>query len=156
MDLLAGELRDLLEEMGGRWEGSATNLHKVLDERETAQLPKRPEELAKLVLRVGKMSTVLQTSQGWRKVGGHDGKSKRVLRLALTEEPSENAVVAVDPVAGDSLRDNSDNSDNGNSEGLSARRDNGDNGISSRAGARQPNPTVDPQASSDGRRRFTV
>jgi putative DNA primase/helicase len=159
MDLLAGELRDLLEETGSGWEGSATDLHKVLDERETAHLPKRPEELAKQVLRVGKMSPVLQTSQGWRKVGGHYGKSKRVLKLALTEEPPENAVVAVDPVDPVARRSPCDNSDNGSSEDFSVRRDNGDysdNGMSSRAQDEQHNPDVDLQASNDGRRRFTI
>jgi len=54
-------LRDLLEETGGRWEGSATDLNKVLEERESSHLPPRPEELSKLVLRIGERSPTLET-----------------------------------------------------------------------------------------------
>ncbi len=62
LDLLAAELRDLLEESGGGWEGSATDLHEALGEREAAGFPERPEELSKLALRIGERSPVLDVS----------------------------------------------------------------------------------------------
>ena len=112
LDLLAVELRDLLEDSEGQWEGSATDLHHALAERQAANLPERPEELSKHVLRIGQRSTALQISQGWRKIGGRNGASKRVLKLSL----SKNAVVpvvTVDPPASCHPRNNGTNGNNG-------------------------------------------
>ena len=64
LDLLAMELRGFLEEAGRWWEGSATELYQKLEEREAAGLPERPEELSKLVLRIGERSPALEVSQG--------------------------------------------------------------------------------------------
>lgn len=118
LDLLAAELRDLLEASGGGWEGSATDLHETLGERGTISLPERPEELSKLTLRIGERSPALDVSQGWRKVGGRKGSSKRVLKLAFVKNVLENAVgpvVTVDPTAKNPSGDNGTNSNNGDS-----------------------------------------
>jgi hypothetical protein len=158
-DLLAVELRELLDEAGGTWEGSATDLHKVLEERESAHLPKRPEELSKRVLHIGERSPALETAQGWRKVGGRKGNSRRVLRLALADKVHEDAVVTVDPADDYPPGDNGTNGNNGVSEHSSAGRDdgnNGNNGDSSRARDRGHDPNVDLPAPNDGRRRFTI
>lgn len=117
LDLLAADLRDLLEESGGGWEGSATDLLDALGEREALNLPERPEELSKLALAIGERSPALTVSQGWRKVGGRKGRSKRVLKLSLTTKTPENAVgpvVTVDPQAKTPPRDNGTNGNNGN------------------------------------------
>ncbi len=111
LDLLAAELSSLLETAGGSWEGSATDLHRILEAREAEGLPDRPEALSKLALRIGERSPALRVAQGWRKSGGREGKSRRVLKLALAETTLENAVVTVDPEAG---RDNGDYGNNGN------------------------------------------
>ncbi|BBL79462.1 hypothetical protein RxyAA322_13160 [Rubrobacter xylanophilus] len=173
LDLLAGGLRDLLEESGGKWEGSATDLHRALDEREAASLPGRPEELSKLVLRIGERSPVLEAVQGWRKTGGREGKSRRVLKLALVEpaqEPAKNAVdpvVAVDPV---SEGDNGTNGNNGKNNTVDPREpegdnsDNGNNGANARAEgspASAPADATDARSADgdhhdDGRERFTL
>jgi hypothetical protein len=160
LDLLAGELRDLLEESGGRWEGSATDLHAALAERGTANLPERPEELSKLTLRIGERSPALKVSQGWRKVGGRGGRSFRVIKLSLAEKPSENAVgpaVTVDPQPTVQPRDNGTNGNNGDSVALSSGGDNGDYGNNGDS-LREPNrvASANNSESSDGRSRFTV
>ena len=167
LDSLAGELRDLLEESGGRWEGRATDLHRLLDEREAASLPGRPEELSKLVLRIGERSPALKSAQGWRKSGGHHGKSRRVLKLALVDpvtETSGNAVdpvVAVDPAA---ERDNGGNSDNGKNSAVDDRNpgeDNGNNGKNAEAESAPQLASADANRKGrshpdDGRSRFTI
>ena len=143
LDLLAGELRDLLEEAGGRWEGSATELHQVLHERDLVELPQRPEELSKLVLRIGERSPVLEVSQGWRKVGGRKGNSKRVLKLALKN--AVGPVVTVDP---EPVGDNGTNGNNSNLDAVDDSiqgSDNGNNGVEAES-----------QPSDDGRERFTI
>lgn len=110
LDLLAAELWELLAESGGRWEGSATELHQVLVERAATAMPERPDELSKLVLRIGERSPVLDVTRRWRKLGGRDGKSSRILRL-VAQSP-ENAVDPVVTVVTDPDRDNGDYGDN--------------------------------------------
>ncbi|MEW6637381.1 MAG: DUF3987 domain-containing protein, partial [Actinomycetota bacterium] len=172
LDLLAGELRDLLEESGGRWEGSATDLHRALDEREAASLPGRPEELSKLVLRIGERSPVLEARQGWRKTGGREGKSRRVLKLALVEpaqEPTKSAVdpvVAVDPVSEGDNGNNGDNGKNSTVDPYETEGDNSDNGNNSTTARAEGSPASAPADATDarsadgdhhdGRERFTL
>ena len=172
LDLLAAELRDLLADSGDCWEGAATELYEALDEREVMQLPRRPEELSKQVLHIGERSPSLGVTQGWRKVGGRKGKTKRVLRLSLKN--AVGPVVTVDPEPSGDYGTNGTNSDNGaldahtqdgdngtngNSESLSAGRDNGtnsNNSDSSQVRDSGETPEMGPQASNDGRKRFTL
>jgi hypothetical protein len=149
--LLAEELRDLLEESGGSWEGSATDLHRLLDEREVESLPSRPEELSKFVLRIGERSPILEIAHGWRKIGGRGGRSKRVLKLALVDpakRPAKNAVdpvVTVDPISkGDN--GNNDVVDPGNTSG-----DNGNNGNNGANGTAEDSPDPAPADATDTR-----
>ena len=112
LDLLAADLRAFLEQAGGSWEGSAAELRLLLSERQTPSLPDRPNELAKLVLKIGDRSSALRARQGWRKSGGRAGTSRRVLKLALARTGATNVVVPVVPVGPAPARDNGDNSDN--------------------------------------------
>ncbi|MEJ7873612.1 MAG: YfjI family protein, partial [Rubrobacteraceae bacterium] len=157
LDLLAAELRDLLEESDHGWEGSATDLHEALGERGAAGLPERPEELSKLALRIGERSPALEVSQGWRKVGGRKGSSRRVLRLALARKAPENAVgpvVTVDPEPG------GDNGTNGNNSDPKPPAPGGDNGDYGNNGdpprERDGAEAANLRGSSDGRSRFTI
>ena len=169
LDLLAAELRGLLEESGGRWEGAATELYEALDEREVMQLPRRPEELSKQVLHLGERSPTLEVTQGWRKVGGRKGKTKRVLRLSLKN--AVGPVVTVDPEPSGDNGTNGTNSDNGaldahtqdgdygTNGNFSASRDNGTNNNNSdspRVRDTGQAPDMSPQVSDDGRKRFTI
>ena len=157
LELLAAELRDLLEETGGRWEGSATELYQALEEREAASLPDRPEELSKLALRIGERSVALEVRQGWRKVGGRKGSSSRVLKLALNEHAVRNAVgpvVTVDP------RPVGDNGDNGNN-GANARVADQANAVPDNAAGVMPeredaSEAGSPGVAGDERERFTL
>jgi hypothetical protein len=77
MDALAAALREFLEEYGGKWEGTATELWDVLSKRRTGGLPGNPDNLAVKVLAIASRSKrALRAERGWR------GK-KRVLRLQL-------------------------------------------------------------------------
>ena len=87
-DLLAAALREFLEEHGGSWEGTATELKQTLAEKEVEGLPPRPEELSKQVRAMGSRSKALDVKDGWRRV---DGKPRRFMQLSL-----RNAVDAVD------------------------------------------------------------
>ena len=103
-DVLATALREFLEEHGGSWEGTATELKEALDDREVEGLPRRPEELSKQVRAMGSRSKALNMRDGWRRI---NGKSQRFLQLSLT-----NAVDAVDAVDKQSANVNSVYSDN--------------------------------------------
>jgi putative DNA primase/helicase len=89
-DLLALALAEFLEEHGGSWEGTATDLKEALAEKEVEGLPPRPEELSKQVRAMGSRSKALEVKDGWRRV---DGRPQRFLQLSL-----KNAVDAVDAV----------------------------------------------------------
>lgn len=89
-ELLAVALRAFLEEHGGSWEGTATELKQALAEKEVEGLPPRPEELSKKVRAMGSRSKALDVKDGWRRV---DGRPQRFLQLSL-----RNAVDAVDAV----------------------------------------------------------
>ena len=66
----------MLEEYGGAWEGTATELHERLADRDLAALPERPDELTKRLRKIARTGEALAVSSGWR------GKD-RVLRLRL-------------------------------------------------------------------------
>jgi hypothetical protein len=74
MMALRDALVELLEGCSGRWEGTPTELHELLAERDLATLPDRPEELTKRLLNLARAGTAFTVSRGWR------GK-ERVLRL---------------------------------------------------------------------------
>jgi hypothetical protein len=170
LDLLTGALRDLLEESGGGWEGSATDLYRVLEEREVELLPPRPEELSKLVLRIGERSPTLEAAHGWRKSGGREGRSKRVLKLALVESAKEFAKNAVDPVVTLDPVSEGDNGVYGKNDAVDSGKPGGDNGNNGNNGANataegspDPAPADATDAGSgdrpdpeDGRSRFTI
>ena len=88
-DLLAESLGELLQDNGGRWEGSATELWQELSIRECEALPGRPEELSKKVLALASRSATLHAERGWR-------EDSRVLRVRLAD-----AVGAVGAVGGE-------------------------------------------------------
>lgn len=146
LDLLAAELRSLLEESDGGWEGSATELHEALGDQGATSLPERPEELSKLVLRIGERSPALEVSQGWRKVGGRAGRSKRVLNLSLKN--AVGPVVTVDPNLGG---DNGTNSNNSNFDAVDTSNEGGDNGTNGNNGV-----DAESERSDDERERFTI
>ncbi len=98
MDLLAAALKEFLEEHGGSWEGTATELKEVLADKEIEGLPPRPEELSKKVRAIGSRSQALNMKDGWRRV---DGRPQRFMQLSL-----RNAVDAVDAVDKQSMNVN--------------------------------------------------
>jgi putative DNA primase/helicase len=89
-DMLARALREFLEEHGGSWEGTTTELKEALFDKEVEGLPLRPEELSKQVRAMSSRSKALNMKDGWRRV---EGKPQRFLQLSL-----KNAVDAVDAV----------------------------------------------------------
>jgi hypothetical protein len=119
LEFLAADLKALLEESDGRRiEATATELYRMLEEREAPSLPERAEELSKQALRIGERSCALEIKRGWRKEGGRKGRTRRVLRLALRDPEQENAVgpvVTVGPEQSDPPGHNGTNGTNGNS-----------------------------------------
>jgi hypothetical protein len=105
---LAAVLKALLEEQGGSWEGTATELREALAEKEVEGLAHRPEELSKQVRAIGSRSKALVMKNGWRRV---EGKPQRFLQFSL-----KNAVDPVDAVDGKAVGVNSVNSVNRDSE----------------------------------------
>jgi hypothetical protein len=101
--LLAAVLSELLEEHGGSWKGTATELMEALAGKEVEGLPRRPEELSKQVRAMASCSKALYMKDGWCRV---DGKPQRFLQLSL-----RNAVDAVDKKAADVNSVNGVNSD---------------------------------------------
>jgi putative DNA primase/helicase len=102
-DRLATELREFLGEHGGEWEGEPNELHEELVKRGSEAVPSRPDELSKTVLDIGNHSASLVVGRAWRK---HDGKSRRILKLLLT-----NGVDGVDGVDPETASDYTDNAD---------------------------------------------
>jgi hypothetical protein len=78
-DLLAVELAGLLQDCGGEWRGEPSDLHQQLAERESEALPRRPDELSKLVLAISARGTWLKAESGWKK--NEEGKSRRAIHL---------------------------------------------------------------------------
>jgi len=94
---LRDALAKLLEGCGGSWEGTPTELHDLLAERDLAALPDRPDELTKRLLNLARAGTAFTVSRGWR------GK-ERVLRLHQHHDPKPpNGVGGVGAV-GDTTR----------------------------------------------------
>ena len=103
---LGNTLVGLLEDSGGSWEGEPRELRDALVERGDADISDRPDELSKRVLEVGRVSSRLKASRGWRK---RDGKSRRILRLHQLETIDGVAGVdGVDPPDNTVYTDNAD------------------------------------------------
>jgi putative DNA primase/helicase len=75
-DLLAGELRALLEDHGGVWKGTATELYEELEGRGASGLPGNAEWLSKNVRSIAANTEELTVGDGYR------GK-ERILKLGL-------------------------------------------------------------------------
>jgi putative DNA primase/helicase len=75
-DLLASELRALLEDHGGVWKGTATELYEELEERGASGLPENVEWLSKNVRSIAANTEELTVGDGYR------GK-ERILKLSL-------------------------------------------------------------------------
>jgi hypothetical protein len=136
-DRLATELRGFLGEHGGEWEGEPNALREKLLERGGEAMPDRPDELSKMVLGIANRGASLAVDRAWRK---HDGRSRRILRLALRngvdgvggvdpETPSDNTGNAVYAVYADFSEgdvpdaeiDNTVYTDGGTSEAANSR-----------------------------------
>lgn len=100
--LLAAELKGFLEEHGGEWEGEPNVLREALVERKSEVVPGQAAELSKTVLDIASYTASVKVERAW---GKKEGKSHRILRLAL-KKPVDR-VVPVD------LKADSDNTDNG-------------------------------------------
>jgi hypothetical protein len=101
VDLLEGADNDvqgetvtkLFEGSGGRWEGTATQLHAQLARRDVAALPDRPDELTKRLMKLASTSDAFTVSRRWR------GK-ERVLVLQLLQHQYPESSNGVDGVGG--------------------------------------------------------
>jgi hypothetical protein len=82
-DVLAGEIRDFLQDHDGEWSGSATELYEELEEREARGLPESADWLSRVVLSLGERSEALTVEK--KRTG-----KKRCLKLTL-----ENGVTGV-------------------------------------------------------------
>jgi hypothetical protein len=77
-DALAKDLAEFLQERGGEWKDEANVLHAELTNRGCEVVPKRPDELSKMVLAISAQETWLKAERGWSKKGG---ESRRMLHL---------------------------------------------------------------------------
>jgi putative DNA primase/helicase len=75
-DLLAGEIKDLLQNHDGKWSGSATELYDELVEREARGLPENADWLSRVALSIGDRSELLTVEK--KRTG-----EKRLLKLTL-------------------------------------------------------------------------
>lgn len=101
-DLLATELKEFLEECGGKWEGEPSTLREELVKRESEAVPSHPAELSKMVVDIAEHAPSLKAERAW---GKKEGKSHRILRLTLKKP--------VDPVVPVDLEAGLDNTDHG-------------------------------------------
>jgi putative DNA primase/helicase len=75
-DLLAGEIWVFVQDHGGEWSGSATELYEELEEREAQGLPENADWLSRLVLSIGERSDLLAVEK--KRTG-----KRRLLKLTL-------------------------------------------------------------------------
>jgi hypothetical protein len=87
-ELLAGEIRDFLQDHDGEWSGSATELYEELQEREARGLPENADWLSRVVLSIGERSKLLAVEK--KRTG-----NKRFLKLTLKN--SVTSVIGVTP-----------------------------------------------------------
>jgi hypothetical protein len=62
-ELLAGELKEFLEEHEGEWTGSATELYEALEEREAKGLPENADWLTRMVLEIADQTESLEAKK---------------------------------------------------------------------------------------------
>jgi putative DNA primase/helicase len=85
LEILGADLKELLEDNGGRMEATATEIYRRLEEAGCEALPARPKELGAAIRALSGRSSMLRVSFGWR------GKEK-VARLELVSDLAENSV----------------------------------------------------------------
>ncbi len=78
LEVLGADLKELIEDAGGRLEATATELYHMLEEAGCEVLPARPKELSQNVRALADRSSALRAEYG------HRGK-ERVIRLELLE-----------------------------------------------------------------------
>jgi putative DNA primase/helicase len=122
-DLFAGELRDFLEDEGGSWRGTTTELMEALTERGAEHAPDDVGMLGKMVRAVGAQNPGLEVTPGHR---GKGKESKPVLKLKLVKRVQ----TPPDPSDQDSQKsEGSEGSEgSGRSEGISPEHS--DQGVS--------------------------
>jgi hypothetical protein len=91
-DLLAGEVRALLEDHGEMWKGTATELYAKLEGRGASGLPENAEWLSKRVRAIAE-------SSGWLTVeAGYRGK-ERILKIGLANTDGTDGTVGASPTS---------------------------------------------------------
>jgi hypothetical protein len=78
-DILAGEIKGIIEENGGHWRGTVNELLAALEDRGAEHIPGNDKALGKKVRALGKTSPGLIVEDGWR------GK-ERILKLRLNSD----------------------------------------------------------------------
>jgi hypothetical protein len=101
LEVLGAELKELIEEAGGRLEATATELYHMLEEAGCEVLPARPKELGGAIRALASRSSTLRASFGWR-------RREKVARLELVE----NSVGRVGSVGTDEGSTNATNATN--------------------------------------------
>ncbi len=137
LEVLGADLKNLLEDNGGRLEATATQLYRKLEKAGCEALPARPKELVAAVRSLSARSSTLQASFGWR------GKEK-VVRLELVE----NSVGRVGSVGTDEGSTNATNATNARIESED-RPDTAPANAANATGAGSGHPD-------DGRERFAL
>lgn len=79
LEVLAADLKALIEASEGRLEATATELHDLLEQAGCEALPERPKELSQSIRKLAERTPALRVRPG------HRGK-ERVLRLELVED----------------------------------------------------------------------
>jgi len=131
LEVLGADLKELIEEAGGRLEVTATELYHMLEEAGCEVLPARPKELGRAIRALASRSSTLRASFGWR-------HREKVMRLQLVE----NSVGSVGTDEG------STNATNATNARFTDQREPDDDSTDARSGDR-----LHPD---DGRSRFTV
>jgi hypothetical protein len=134
LEVLGADLKELIEEAGGRLEVTATELYHMLEEAGCEVLPARPKELGEAIRALASHSSTLRASFGWR-------RREKVMRLQLVE----NSVGRVGSVGTD---EGSANATNATNARFSDQRGPDDDSTDATSEDR-PDPD-------DGRSRFTV
>jgi hypothetical protein len=103
-DVLAGEIRDFVQDQDGEWSGSATELYEELQEREAQGLPENADWLSRAALSIGERSGVLSVEK--KRTG-----NKRFRKLTL-----KNGVTSVIGVTHRGPRSDASDANDTNSE----------------------------------------
>lgn len=137
LEVLGTDLKELLQDNGGRLEATATELYHKLEEAGCEALPARPKELGQAIRVLAARSSALRASFGWR------GKEK-VVRLELVE----NSVGRVGSVGKDDTSTNATNATDARSEPPERKQPPSANATDA--------TNARPEVPDDGRERFTI